>query len=393
MIRRTLAAAVLVLAAACASAPATVLPKPDANGTYLFWTPDEQLAGYRNIEKIFPTRTIKRGSHVAPLPKAGKELVVAYDDKGVAMTTESFMERAKAAGVLVIHKDKVVLERYAHGYGPGQRWTSFSMGKSISSTLAGAALKEGKIRSLQDKVTDYLPGLKGSAYDGVTVYQLLTMTTGVKWNETYADPNSDVGRIRSSKTADGSDPIVAYMSKLERIAEPGTVWRYNTGETHLIGSLVRAATGKPLAEYLSEKIWKPYGMEKDAVWLLDTSGGEYAGCCISATLRDFGRFAVFFKNGAKVDGVSIVPDGWVKDATTPTAISKERGRGYGYQWWTNGGPRYFQANGIFGQTIQFDTVDDTIVVIQSYWPSSGDAASAAARAAFIEAAQAAARNP
>jgi CubicO group peptidase (beta-lactamase class C family) len=384
MIRKMLAGAVLVLAA-CSSAPQTVLPKPDLNGSYLFWKPDEQLIGYRNIEKIFPTHTIKRGAKVAPMPRASKELVVAFEENGAAMTTESFMEKWKAVGMLVIHKDQVVLERYAHGYGPGQRWTSFSVGKSISSTLAGAAIKDGAIKSLDDKLTDYLPGLKGSAYDGVTVRQLFTMTTGVKWNEDYGDPNSDVGRIRSARTTDGSDPIVAYMAKLPREAEPGTKWVYKTGETHLIGSLIRNATGKSLADYLSEKIWKPYGMEKDAVWMLDTAGHEYAGCCISATLRDFGRFAVFFKNGAVVDGKSILPDGWIKDATTPTAVSKERGGGYGYQWWTNGAPRFFQAQGIFGQTIRFDTVGDTIVVVQSYWPSSTDRASSAALGAYINA--------
>ncbi len=396
--KRTLAAACLaaLTIAACSPQPQAevqqeapqqaTLPKPDMNGSYLFWTPEEQLIGYRNLEKIFPANTIKRGSQVAPLPGAETELEIAFTHEGAAMTTESFMEKGMAGGVLVIHRGEVVLERYAHGYGPGEKWTSFSVGKSISSTLAGAALEDGAIRSLDDQVTEYLPGLKGSAYEGVTVRQLLTMTSGVKWDETYSDPNSDVGRIRSSRTDDGSDPVVAYMAKLPREAEPGTKWVYKTGETHLVGSVVRAATGKKLADYLSEKIWAPYGMEADAIWLLDSSGGEYAGCCISATLRDFGRFAMFFMNGAKVDGVSIVPDGWIEEATTPVAPSIRGTGGYGYQWWT-GAEGTYRAVGIFGQMILFDPPDDLIVVVQSAWPSSGDQPSGAMRAAFVAAVQ------
>jgi CubicO group peptidase (beta-lactamase class C family) len=387
MMRRFFASACFAaLALALGACAGPTLPKPDANGSYLFWTPEEQLVGYRNLEKIYPASVIERGAHVAPMPRAAEELNAAFTHDGAAMTTESFMENGMAAGVLVIHRGEIVLERYAHGYGPGQRWTSFSVAKMISSTLAGAALKDGAIRSLDDMVTAYLPGLKGSAYEGVTVRHLLTMTSGVKWDETYSDPNSDVGRIRSSRTSDGSDPIVAYMAKLPREAEPGTKWVYKTGETHLVGSVVRAATGKKLTDYLSEKIWTPYGMEKDAIWMLDSAGGEFAGCCISATLRDFGRFAMFFMDGAKVNGESIVPEGWVDEATTPTPVSIRGAGGYGYQWWT-GADETYRALGIFGQLIQFVPEDDLIVVVQSAWPSSGDPPSGALQGAFVAAVQ------
>lgn len=362
---RTLAGLALVASlAACASEQP--LPKPDANGTYLFWKPEEQLAGYRKIEKIFPTHVIKRGDHVAPLPKAPKELEVAYPFRGGIMTTESFMAKANTVGVLVIHHGQIVLERYAQGYGPGQRWTSFSVAKSLTSTLTGIALKEGKIRSLEDPVTNYLPGLKGSAYEGVTVRNLLNMTSGVKWNERYDDPKSDEVMIHAERSINGSDPIVTYMARLPREAPPGTKIVYKTGETHLLGSLIRAATGKSLADYLSEKIWKPYGMEKDGVWMLDAAGHEYAGCCISATLRDFGRFGLFFMNGAKIGGVPVVGDTWIKDATTGSSPAE----GYGFQWWLfplTDGPS-FEAQGIFGQLIDINPKKDLVVVIQSAWP-------------------------
>jgi CubicO group peptidase (beta-lactamase class C family) len=374
----------LLPVAAPADETATPLPQPDANGTYLFWKPQEQLLGYRNIEKIFKTRTIARGSRVAPLPSASRMLDVRYQSNGESWTADTFMENTNAAGLLVLHRDQIVLERYRLGYSADQRWTSFSVGKSMSSTLAGAALKEGAIKSLEDPITNYLPGLKGSAYEGVTVRHLLNMTSGVKWNEDYADPASNVAMIRAEKSVNGSDPIVTYMARMPREAEPGTKFVYKTGETHLVGSLVRAATGKHLADYLSEKIWKPYGMEKDAVWMLDAAGNEFAGCCISATLRDFGRFGVFFKNGAKIDGVSIVPEGWVKQATTGSKASER----YGFQWWLTNGPAY-NAQGIFGQQIHINPERDLVVVIQSANATATDPTARAARAAFIEAVTAA----
>ena len=356
------------------------LPKPDANGTYLFWTPQEQLLGYRNIEKIFKTRTIARGTRVAPLTSAPTTLDVRFESNGATWTTDTFMEKTNVAGLLVVHRDRIVFERYRLGYSADQRWTSFSVGKSMSSTLAGAALKDGAIKSLEDPVTNYLPGLKGSAYEGVTVRHLLNMTSGVKWNEDYGDPASNVAMIRTEKSVNGSDPIVTYMSRLQREAEPGTKFVYKTGETHLVGSLVRAATRKHLADYLSEKVWKPYGMEKDAVWMLDAAGNEFAGCCISATLRDFGRFGVFFKNGAKINGASIVPDDWIKQATTGSKASDR----YGFQWWLTGGPA-FNAQGIFGQQIHINPQADLVIVVQSANATATDATARAARTAFIEA--------
>ena len=377
----------LVLAACATGGP---LPKPDQNGSYLFWSPPEQLVGYRNIEKIFPTHTIRRGDHVAPLPR-GPRLSVDYTYQDQPWDTARFMAETNAGGVLVIHHGKIVLEKYALGYGPGQRWISFSVAKSMSSTMVGAALKDGYIHSLEDPVTDYLPALKGTAYEGVSVRNLLNMTSGVKWDETYSDPNSDVGRIRMEKSVNGSDPIVSYMSRLPRESEPGTHFVYKTGETHLVGALVRAATGKTLADYLTEKVWTPYGMEKDAVWMLDDGGHEYAGCCVSATLRDFGRFGVFFMNGARINGESIVPDTWIHDATTSSAVAlRDNGSGYGYQWWTRAGGVY-EAIGIFGQQIHIDPSLDLVVVVQSAWPTSTDAASSRARSAYVQAVEAAVR--
>jgi CubicO group peptidase (beta-lactamase class C family) len=150
--------------------------------------------------------------------------------------------------------------------------------KSITSTLAGAAVRDGKLK-LTDPVTTYLPELKGSAYEGVSVRDLMTMSSGVAWNEDYNDPKSDIAQA-GVVLEPGVDPYISYVKRLGRAHPPGTTWHYNTSETNLMGVVVARAVGKPLAAYLSEKIWKPYGMERDAVWMVDRGGLELGGCCI-----------------------------------------------------------------------------------------------------------------
>ena len=197
------------------------------------------------------------------------------------------------AGLVIMQDGKIRLEEYRRDFAADDRWTSFSVAKSLVSTLVGAAIKDGHIKSMDDPLTDYIPELIGSGYDGVTVEQLLTMTSGVKWNEDYADPKSDVALFNNTKPEGDLDPVVVYMKTLESEAEPGTRWQYNTGETNLIGVLVARATGKTVSDYLSEKVWKPYGMSQDGEWLLNEGGKEISGCCISATVRDYALFGNF----------------------------------------------------------------------------------------------------
>jgi CubicO group peptidase (beta-lactamase class C family) len=274
------------------------------------------------------------------------------------------MNAFRASGILVLKDGKIILERYGLGRGPDDRWTSFSVAKSVTSTLIGAAIRDGKIHSLDDPVTRYISELKGSAYEGVTVRELLTMTSGVKWNEDYTDPNSDVAKVGLSILEPGVNPVVSYMRKLPREAKPGSKFVYKTGETDLAGILLSNAVGKPLAEYLSEKIWKPYGMEQDAIWVQDVAGHERGGCCISMTLRDYGRFGEFMLDGGTAGGKVVLPAGWIKDATA----AHVRDPPYGYFWWVI--PGGFEGEGIFGQTVSVLPKDRLVVVINSAWPGA-----------------------
>lgn len=342
------------------NAPADAAKVQQAGAQVLFWSQEERDRNFPNMEKIFPVHAVKASDSPHALP-AGTPLPVADAD------IDAFIAKQNVAGLIVLHDGKVRLERYARGYGPEGRWTSFSVAKSFTSTLVGAAIKDGYIKSVDDPVTDYIPELKGSAYDGVTVAQLLTMTSGVKWNEDYTDPNSDVARMLVVPVPAGEDPTVAYMRRLPREAEPGTKWVYKTGETNLVGVLVWRATGKPLAEYLTEKVWKPFGMAQDAVWMVDTTNHEIGGCCLSVSLRDYARFGQFVLDGGK----GVVPDGWFADATSAHATVRPGGFGYGYQWWTYPGGTY-GAQGIFGQTITIDPGSRTVVVMSGAWPRASD---------------------
>ena len=212
---------------------------------------------------------------------------------------------------------------------------SMSVAKSITSTLAAIAIKEGLIAGLDAPVTDYVPVLKGSAYDGVSVRDVLMMASGVRWNETYTDPDSDRRALLRAQISQKPGSAMKLMASLPRAAPPGTVNNYSTGETQVLGEIVRGAVGKPLSEYLSEKIWVPYGMEADATWWLDSPGGvEIGGSGLSATLRDYGRFGQFFLEGGTIEGESILPEGWTHEASSPKTLKDGTALAYGYMWWT-----------------------------------------------------------
>ncbi len=382
-----LAAAFGLHGAALAADP----PPPPAGGSILAWTPEQQRYGYRNMEKVTPVEVVARGAKVRELPLAASQIDPKWTWNGQAQTVDSYMTAMNTSGVVVLKDGQIVLERYGLDRKPDERWTSFSVAKSVTATLVGAAIKDGKIKSLDDVVTNYIPQLKGGAYEGVTVRQLLTMTSGVKWNEDYTDLNSDVAKAGVTPGEPGMNPIVSYMRKLPREAEPGAKFVYKTGETDLAGILVSNAVGKPLSTYLSEKIWAPYGMEQDAIWVNDAAGHERGGCCMSMTARDYARLGQFMLEGGKVNGQDILPEGWVADATKAHQSFPPGGveTGYGYFWWII--PGGYAAEGIFGQQIFVYPAEKLVIAINSAWPAASKDELWQAQMAFAQAVRRAAR--
>ena len=344
----------------------------------LYWSPAEQLYGYRTMEKIFPHVVVPRGAANAVFPLPTGQLLEGISAAEIA----GFMRQNKVSGLLVLHKGAIVLEQYRNGLSAKDRWTSFSMAKSITSLLVGCALRDGLIRSLDDPVSRYVPELAAGAYAGVSIRHLLTMTSGVGWSEKYADPGSNVAQL--ARLAD--DPkasFLRYMAALPRKAPPGKLFNYSTGEANLIGHLVRTVTGKGLGVYLSEKIWAPMSMEQDAIWVTDRKNTELSGCCFSASLHDYGRLGLFMLGGGKAGGKARLPEDWIAQATTASAPSKAQGRPYGYQWWVRDNGSY-QASGIFGQMLHVDPKRELVIVMLSSWGKAvEDRPIYSARLAFV----------
>ena len=338
------------------------LGSPD---NWLFWNAEQQVAGYRNSDKIFPTRTIQAGGSVHPLPYELVDLNdVEINLNDASMSVGEYFTKQSAAGLLVIKNGKIRYERYGLGNTEDSKWISYSVAKSVVSMLFGAAIHDGFINNVDERVTEYLPRLKGSPYDQSSIGNLLQMASGVEWNEDYADPESDVNSATWETTA-----LYNYLRNKPRNAPPGEVFNYNTAETNLAGTLLRSAIGNNLSTYLSEKIWKPFGMESDATWnLTEVGGGEFGGCCINATLRDYGRIGLFaLADGRLADGTEVLPPGWMRESTTPS-IGYD---GYGYFWWLTS-EDIFSGSGIFGQGIYVNREENVVIALHSARPAASD---------------------
>ncbi len=352
------------------------------NRDLLFWSVPQRDAAFRALDRIpllAKARVVPAGGAVRPLP-AGQPLTLPLD-------LDAYLASQRSAGLVILQNGQVRLERYGLGFDAQGRWTSFSVAKSVTSLLVGAAVKDGFIRSMDDKVSDYLPQMKGSAYDAVSVRQLVTMTSGVRWNEDYGDPKSDVARFNNHQPEPGVDALVSYMRQLPRETPAGSRFHYSTGETNLVGLLVATATGKPLATYLSEKIWVPAGMEQQATWILNKTGQEIGGCCIQASTRDYARIGQFMLEGAQVKGQPLTPEGWLQEATRQQVPTNRAGQGYGYMWWIYPDGSY-AARGIFGQGLFIDPKRQLVIASNANWAkAASDPEAMAARDAFYQAVQ------
>ena len=326
----------------------------------LTWTPEQQLEGYPNINRIYYTRKIEASSQILELKRAEESLDdFTYIHKGEPKTINDYFDQLNTTGLIVLKNGELVFEKYALGHTEDQTWISFSVAKSVVSMLYGAAINDGYIKSVDDLASTYLPSLREGAYKDTTIKNILQMASGVKWNEDYEDTKSDVA----------SSPIqildlIEYMGDLEKLHQPGTHFNYNTGETNLAGAVLRAAIGNNLSTYLHKKIWQPFGMESEAYWMLDEADGvEYGGCCINATLRDYARLGLFALNkGALATGEQILPEDWMQESTNPSSGANY----YGYYWWLRPNNSY-RATGIFGQFIWVDPKEELVVAIHSAW--------------------------
>jgi len=328
-----------------------------------------------------------RGVQRAVAPSALKR---AAPDPALDALVGRFLDQHANTGLLILKGDTILAERYQYGRTEGHRLASASVAKTVLAMLVGIALQERKITSLDHTAGYYVPRLRGHAYGDVTIRDLLTMSSGVA-SADELDGRREGTRLIANTLLQKTDGGLDAIKEFEwRVAPAGTKFRYASADSQVLALVLATAVHVPLAEYLSEKIWKPMGAEAHATWLLDKSGYELGFCCLNATLRDFARFGMLLANYGALDGKQIIPAEWVKAATTPQADHLKVGaatpnNGYGYQTWiTHRTEPRFAALGLHGQAIYVDPVRKLVVVHTAVWAEGDDRAERGAQFRFFE---------
>jgi CubicO group peptidase (beta-lactamase class C family) len=345
--------------------------------------PEDRETAFRD----WPHRVVRRGDAMRPLPPHARSLSdLTFEVGDVRLGLDDYMARRRTAGLLILKRGEVAVERSGIGGGPEHHWMGYSTAKSITATLVGAALHDGSIGGLDDRCDHYLPRLRGSAYEGVTIRNALRMCSGVGWSE-VEDGQAEGGRLQQALASRRPDSLMDLLYTLPCARPQGTVFNYSTIDSYLLGALVAAATGRPLADYCAEKLWAPAGMEADGYWRLEAEGGlELGGMGVSARLRDVGRFGqLVLEDGEAPSGRRVLPPGWRDLAGQPDSAATAFGRltpgspaGYGYQWWAlPHGPTgihagAFFSGGAFGQYVYVNPAEQVVIAIQSAWPRHQD---------------------
>ncbi|MFF2088849.1 serine hydrolase domain-containing protein [Nocardia sp. NPDC058176] len=299
------------------------------------------------------------------------ELPDTYEFAGERKSFEEFFVETDTAALLVLEDGVIRHERYALTGGPEVPWISMSVAKSFISTLVGIAVAEGHITGIDQPISDYVPVDPGSAYDGVSIKNVLQMSSGARWNEDYSDPTSDIFRLNAAMAGVGT--LDDFVAGVVRESEPGTVCRYNSGDTQALGSLLVHATGRSITDYMQEKLYEPLGMTAPGYWLLDAVGMEVAFAGLNMTARDFAKLGELYRNGGRWQGTQIVPEAWVRASVVPDATHLRPGLpivgthrfdfGYGYQWWIPAGDRgAFSAIGVYNQFVHVDPATKAVIV-------------------------------
>ena len=337
-------------------------------GSRATWFMDEtvRVGSFSNLDRILPSRTVKKSDATLPLEKAAEEASLNYKFQGKTFTIDDYLSHQRATGLLVIKDGRILVERYQYERTKDQRLLSNSMAKSIVSMGIGIALRDGSIRSLDDNAADYVPELKDNAYGQTKIRDLLRMSSGVHYSEDYSGNDDSAKFSRAQMSPLGTLGAIKLFD--DREAAPGTRFRYASIETTVLGLVLGNATGKHVADYVADRIWQPLGAESAATWIIAPDGHERFAGSFNATLRDWGRLGVLLANDGVRDGKEIVPREYLIEATDwhrhPAAFApKGRGFGYGYQFWTFGGDsRQFALLGVYGQAIYVDPKRKLVLV-------------------------------
>ena len=374
--------ALLAILLVLAGAVGYLLVKADLEQMRLiatFFDEDNRIENFRHLEGIFPVNDIQRAGPEFRFPRDIRKLSETYQFKGETRNVEEFLERTITTGFLVLKDDRIVAENYYLGASEDTLFTSMSVAKSFVSALVGIAMDEGLIAGVDRPISDYVPKLKGSGYDGVPIKHVLQMSSGVRFDEEYDNPLSDINLLFYEVFGFGK-PIDDYMAGLGSEHKSGEASYYRSCDTQALGMLISAVTGKSVSEYLEEKIWGRIGMEYDATWCTDPHGAEIAFGFLNATLRDYAKFGALYLHNGNWRGEQIVSEAWVRESVTPDNPNLQPGEkpggyetfgnfGYQYQWWIPDDPDgEYLAIGVWGQYIYVYPGENLVVVKTSVDP-------------------------
>ena len=328
------------------------------------------VGSHTHLDELFEGRVIGKAATSSRLARAASEPAIPWEFKGEALTLDAYLARNPTTGLLIAQGDTILVERYQYDRQDRDRFTSWSMAKTVTAMLMGIAIAEGRIRSVDEPAAAYVPALEGTEYGRTSLRHLLQMSSGVRFLEDYS-PNDDVMKLaRATFAQRGEGGAAAVMPFNERLVPSGTRFYYASVETEVLGLVLRSATGRPVTTYLEEKIWQPMGAEADATWLVDRSGQEATFCCINAVLRDYARLGLLLAHDGNWRGRQLIPAAWIRDATTVRDDQPHLRPGiatgffgYGYQTWIFPGERrMFALLGVHGQSIFVDPRSRLVMV-------------------------------
>ena len=312
-------------------------------------------------EKVFPSRPLVPATAAALFKKRDTALVPkTITLQGKTVPFETFLEQHKTVAFLIVRNDTLLYEKYFAGYSANSKVASFSMAKSFTSALIGAAIADGYIQSVAQPVTDFVPEMAQSGFDKVTIRELLQMTAPLKFEESYANPFGDAGTFYYGRNLRRHTRTMQLKNREQKTFD------YTSGSTQLLGLVLdRALKGKTITAYLQEKIWSPAGMQYPATWSIDQKkeGLEKTFCCLNATAVDFARFGKLYADSGRVGNTQVLPPDWVTASSEPDTTNGGVPY-YKYQWWLlpGNGPHNFFAQGILGQFIYVEPAKKLIIV-------------------------------
>jgi CubicO group peptidase (beta-lactamase class C family) len=329
-----------------------------------------RVGAFSHFDTLFPARTIAPAKEASKFDRAAREASLRYSFAGKEWTIDDYLNRFPITGLLIAKGNTILLERYQYGRNDSHRMTSFSMAKTIVGLLVGIAISEGAIRSIDDRAETYVPGLAGTEYGLTPIKALLEMRSGVKFNEDYADQTSDIYTLGRAVLEQGAGSLATVKRFNSRGAAPGEVFSYSSAETVVLGLVLVAATGRTVADYASEKIWKRIGTEAAASWIIDATGQEITFAYVNAVLRDWARLGLMIAHDGSWSGQSVVPAAWLAESRENSAKTVSPLLRYGYQIWVSADLKRCALRGLRGQWVLVDP-QTKLVMVQTSLSNDG----------------------